>query len=87
MAWNIAISSFYFGYSTSSLSTLPIQTIKKIFNTDLRDATAQGLLNGLGPIGALFGALSCSFFLKRFSRRYKSINIGIFCLDSTSSLF
>jgi hypothetical protein len=87
IAWNIALSSFYFGYCIAYLGTLPIHTIKKVFTTEMEDATTQGLLNGCIPIGALFGALSCSFFLKRFSRRYQLMNIDKFYSDSTASLY
>jgi hypothetical protein len=60
---------------------LDINTIIKIFNIDLDETTAKGILNGCIPVGALFGALGSSFLLKRLSRRYKTHYLeNVFCL-------
>jgi len=67
--WNIALSSFYFGYCIVYLGSIEIQTIKQIFGITVGDSVAQGLLNGCIPIGALVGALSSSLLISRFSRR------------------
>lgn len=70
IVWNIAFSSFYFGYCIVYLGSIPIETLKDVFGITLDDGTAQGLLNGCIPIGALAGALSSSLLISRFSRRY-----------------
>lgn len=69
IAWTISLSSFYFGYCMVYLGSIPIQTLKTIFGITLSDSVAQGLLNGCIPIGALFGSLSSSLFISKFSRR------------------
>jgi len=67
---NIALSSFYFGYVIVYFGQLDIKSIKTIFNIDLDETTAKGILNGCIPVGALAGALGSSFLLKILSRRY-----------------
>lgn len=69
IVWNIALSSFYFGYSIVYLGQIDTNTLKDVFSIDLSKGTTEGVLNGCIPIGALFGALSSSFFISRFSRR------------------
>lgn len=69
IVWNIALSSFYFGYSIVYLGQINTNTLKDVFSIDLSNGTTEGLLNGCIPIGGLFGALSSSFFISRFSRR------------------
>lgn len=70
MVFNIALSSFYFGYIIVYLGQIPIKTLKEIFTIDLDDGTASGVLNGCIPVGALVGALSSSILISKFSRRY-----------------
>lgn len=67
---NIALSSFYFGYAIVYFGQLNINTIREIFNVDLEETTAKGVLNGCTPVGALIGALASSFLIKKLSRRY-----------------
>jgi len=67
---NIALGSFYFGYSLAYLATIPIETTIKIFNIDLQPSVASGLLNGCIPVGGLLGAMGSSIIISRFSRRY-----------------
>lgn len=69
IVWNIALSSFYFGYSVVYLGQIETPTLQNIFSIDLSRGTTEGVLNGCIPIGALFGALSSSYFINRFSRR------------------
>lgn len=69
IALNITLSSFYFGYCVVYFGQLDIEAILKILSFDIDPNLAKGLLNGCIPIGALFGALSSSFLINKFSRR------------------
>lgn len=69
IALNISLSFFYFGYVIVYLGSIDVAVLKRIYSIDLSESTASGILNGVIPIGALFGALSSSFFIARFSRR------------------
>jgi hypothetical protein len=52
-------------------SQLNIKTMLNILDYHKMDVnTASGLLNGCIPIGALFGALLSSIFVRYTSRRY-----------------
>lgn len=81
MVFNIALSSFYFGYIIVYLGQIPIKTIKSLFEIDLDEGTASGILNGCIPVGALFGALSSSILIPKFSRRYFTIYTDNACLS------
>jgi hypothetical protein len=69
MAWTLAMSLFHFGYYLIYLTQIPTSTLKAIFNIHLEDGLTEGILNGLVPVGGLFGALGSSFFIAKFSRR------------------
>lgn len=79
---NISLSSFYFGYVIVYFGQLDIATIKDIFHIDLDETTAKGVLNGIIPVGALFGALGSSFLLKKLSRRYAMYYLESVCFSS-----
>jgi hypothetical protein len=66
---NIALSSFYFGYTIVALGQVPTKTLQEIFDITLSKGTTEGIINGCIPIGALIGALSSSLLISRFSRR------------------
>ena len=70
---NIALSSFYFGYSIAYFGQLDIDMVLDLIGFEIDSSTAKGLFNGCIPVGALFGALSSSFLIKIFSRRYPYI--------------
>lgn len=66
----IALSSFYFGYTLIYMGAIPFKSIMLIYSITMNEGTAQGILNGCIPIGALFGALGSSLLINRSSRRY-----------------
>jgi hypothetical protein len=68
--FNIALSSFYFGYSMVYLSSIDFATIYNLFNITINYQVAQGILVACIPIGGGLGAVSSSLLLSRFSRRY-----------------
>ena len=69
MCWNISISSFLDGYYMVCLGVLPVDTIKMMYHTNADSSIVAALVNGVNPIGSLFGALLTSLFIHRFSRR------------------
>ena len=85
MALNIALSSFYFGYCIVYFGQVKIEAIKEIFAFDVDLSIAKGLLNGCIPVGALFGALSSSILLAKFSRRYQTIYLETVSFSLTSA--
>ena len=66
----ICLSPFYFGYTIQYLGTFEFKTIAEIFNINIEINLAQGLLNGIVPIGAAIQALISFLMLKYFSRRW-----------------
>jgi len=72
-------SSDLFGYVIVYFGQLNIATILKIFNIELDETTAKGVLNGCIPVGALIGALASSFLIKKISRRYKICELESVC--------
>lgn len=69
IVWNIALSSFYFGYCIVYAGQIKTATLQKIYSISLDVGPTEGILNGCIPIGALFGALSSSILIPKFSRR------------------
>lgn len=69
MVLNIALSSFYFGYSMVYFGQLDISAILDVLSFSMDPNVAKGLLNGCIPVGGLFGALSSSLLLSKLSRR------------------
>ena len=65
-----ALSTVYQGYCLTCIGSIPLDTIVKIYNISVTPSVASGILNGIMPLGALFGALLSSFLISRFSRRY-----------------
>jgi hypothetical protein len=57
------------------LGTFDFDNIIKIFGITMSKTTAEGLLNGMVPIGGGIGALTSFLLLKYFSRRYSFILI------------
>lgn len=45
------------------------------YNIDMKQSVAEGLLVGCMPIGGGIGALSSSFLIERYSRRYSFLLI------------
>lgn len=60
MAWNVALSFFYFGYCLIYLGALPFDTVMRIYKIEANKGVAQGIINGCIPIGALVGSVGSS---------------------------
>ena len=67
--FTICISSIYFGYTLIYLSAVDFNTLAGIFGIDFDVSLAQGLFQGVLPIGGAFGAVSSSYFIRLLSRR------------------
>lgn len=85
MAWTISMSMYHFGYFLLYFNQIPIETLKEIYHIPLGDAISEGIINGCIPIGGLVGALSSSFFISRFSRRYLFNYLGKICFYAMPS--
>lgn len=82
MAFTISLSFFYLGYTSIYYSTIPPETINKLYHIETDVATAEGILNGVVSIGGIIGCLCSSFIINHFSRR----NCLLF-LDACSIVF
>lgn len=80
----ICISEIYFGYTLIYLSAIDFKVIAKNFNIDFDLYLAQGVFQGIIPIGGAVGAISSTFFVSKLSRRYilTYIDKSSFCLTS-----
>lgn len=82
MAFVVSLSSFYFGYTMVYLGTLHIQFVKKYYNCqgeclDKSDDVLSGVLNGVVPMGAMFGSLIFgSYTIGNVSRKYPPCDLG-----------
>lgn len=77
---SICLSEIYFGYTLIYLSAVDFPVIAHIFSIDFDIAFAQGLFQGIVPIGGAFGAYLSSFLVARLSRRYFNIYLGKCCI-------
>ena len=69
---NACLSAFFVGYSLIYMGTLPnFQFIIDTYHIGSHStfSLTQSLVQGCVPVGAIFGALSSGWFLKRFSRK------------------
>jgi uncharacterized protein (DUF697 family) len=71
--FNIALSSFYFGYTMVYLPAIDFAAIYKLYGIDINYQVAQGILVACAPIGGGLGAVSSSLLISRVSRRYTHI--------------
>lgn len=67
--FNIALSSFYFGYAMVYLPAIDFAAIYKLYGIQINYQVAQGILVACVPIGGGLGAVSSSILLEKFSRR------------------
>lgn len=70
--FNIALSSFFFGYAMVYLPAIDFGAIYKLYGIQINKQMAQGILVACVPIGGGLGAVSSSLLIDRFSRRYLS---------------
>lgn len=66
---SICLSEIYFGYTLIYLSAVDFPVIVDIFSIDFDISLAQGLFQGIVPIGGAFGAYISSFLVATISRR------------------
>jgi MFS family permease len=69
MAFTISLSFFYLGYTNLYYSTIPPETINKLYHIETDVATAEGIINSVVSVGGLIGCLCSSFIINNFSRR------------------
>jgi hypothetical protein len=68
----ITLGSFYFGYTLTYISTIPIVEVMNYFKIEQyvsSPSNVQGILSGIIPVGGGIGALLSSIVNKRLSRR------------------
>ena len=71
--FNIALSSFYFGYAMVYLPAIDFSAIYKLYSIPINYQVAQGILVASIAIGGGLGAVSSSLLISSFSRRYHFI--------------
>jgi hypothetical protein len=64
------------------LSAVDFKVITEVFNIDFDASIAQGIFQGIMPIGGAVGAVSSAYFIGLFSRRYTCS----ICLEISYSL-
>lgn len=67
--FTICLSDFYFGYTLVYLSAVDFNIILHQFKIDFDASVAQGIFQGIMPIGGAVGAISSAYFIGLFSRR------------------
>jgi len=65
----VCISLFYFGYTLIYISTISFNVIVEDFKIDFNKSIAQGIFQGIVPIGGAVGAVSSAYFLQNLSRK------------------
>jgi hypothetical protein len=65
----ICISEIYFGYTLIYLSAIDFPVIANIYSIDFNIHVAQGLFQGIVPIGGAVGAIASTYFVSKLSRR------------------
>ena len=63
------MSSFYFGYTLIYLSAIDFAVIAQEYSIDFDVNLAQGIMQGIMPIGGTIGALTSTYFVSKLSRR------------------
>ena len=63
------LSSMYFGYTLVYLSAVNFSVIAKLYSIDFDISLAQGLFQGVLPIGGAIGATLSTKFITMLSRR------------------
>lgn len=67
--FTLCLSDFYFGYMLVYLSAVDFNIVVEKFHIDFDPSVAQGVFQGIMPIGGAVGAISSAYFLGLFSRR------------------
>jgi hypothetical protein len=66
-------AELYFGYTLIYLSAVDFKVIATNYSIDFDIDFAQGIFQGILPIGGAMGALCSTLFISKLSRRYKYI--------------
>jgi hypothetical protein len=82
----LTLSNLFFGFTLVYLSAVDFPIIAKIYSIDIDLHFAQGLFQGVLPIGGAVGALSSSSLVSKLSRKYFNNNIETCYIPSISSL-
>ena len=73
----LTLSNLFFGFTLVYLSALDFPVIAQIYSIDFDLHFAQGLFQGVLPIGGAVGALSSSYLVSKLSRKYFNNNSDI----------
>ena len=66
----ISLSSFYFGYCLTYLSTIPKSTLAKYYGILITSSDSTlPILTGAMPVGGIFGSLLANLVMRKFTRR------------------
>ena len=68
-------AEIYFAYTLIYLSAVDFKVIANNYSIDFDIDLAQGIFQGILPIGGSMGAVSSTFFISKLSRRYTYIYI------------
>ena len=92
----LTLSNLFFGFTLVYLSAIDFPVIAKIYSIEFDLYFAQGLFQGVLPIGGAVGALSSSYLVSKLSRKYfnnnpdtsyiTSMQLPSYCLSSASFL-
>jgi TRAP-type C4-dicarboxylate transport system permease small subunit len=74
--FTLCISEFYFGYTLIYLSAIDFNTIITEYSITMEPSVAEGIFQGIVPIGGAIGAFSSALILSRLSRKYQLVNSG-----------
>lgn len=66
----ISLSSFYYGFVLTYLSTIPKSTLVKYYGDVINQTSTLPIISGAMPIGAIFGSLLANVLMRFFTRRY-----------------
>lgn len=64
----ISLSALMFGYSLKEITSVPISTLVAQFSITMSPSSAQSILIGVLPLGAVFGAILTKHLIKKFKR-------------------
>lgn len=65
----LCTAELYFGYTLIYISAVDFRVIAKNYSIDFDIDLAQGMFQGILPIGGAVGAVSSTYFISKFSRR------------------
>jgi hypothetical protein len=57
------------GFALCEISTVPIADLIQIFDLDMSEGLANGVLVGIMPVGSIFGSILNPYFVRKLSRK------------------